>query len=132
MTEEMTAEELQLLEKVAELVMTLLVKGYNEEQIADELVKYDVSRELADKFIRNVEKSMTRSIRGLFYLTIAKLEDKLYAGLFFVIIGAIISAFNFRTNNGGVGWYEFGLALVISGAIFSVYGYLRRLKKKEN
>lgn len=130
MTEEMSAEELQLLEKVAELVMTLLVKGYSEEQIADELVKYDVSRDLANKFISNVEKSMTRSFKGLFYLTIARLEDKLYAGLFFVIIGAVISGFTFQTNNGGVGWYEFGLALVISGAIFSAYGYWRRLKKK--
>lgn len=130
MTEEMTAEELQLLEKVAELVMTLLVKGYTEEQIADELVKYDVSRELANKFILNVEKSMTHSFRGLFYLAIARLEDKLYAGLFFVIIGAIISAFTFKTNNGGVGWYEFGLALVISGALFSAYGYWKRLKNR--
>lgn len=131
MTEEMSAEELELLEKVAELVMTLLVKGYNEDEIADELVKYDISRELAYRFISNVEKSMTHSWKGLFYLVIARLEDKLYAGLFFVIIGAIISALNFKTNNGGVGWYEFGLALVISGAIFSAYGYWKRLKSKK-
>lgn len=130
MTEEMTPDELIQLEKVAELVMTLLVKGYTEDQIAKELSKYDVSRELAYRFIDNVEKSMTHSFKGLFYLLIARLEDKMYTGFFFAIIGGIICIINFRSSGSGIGWYDFGLALLISGALFSVYGYWKRLKKR--
>jgi hypothetical protein len=132
MSEELKPEEQESIKKISKAIATQLSHGVKKETIVKQLVKQNISEEVAISLVESVERAINQykeSPEGQAVMSKKYGRQMLY-GVLWAVGGTLVTIFTYSAASSGGGTYVIAWGAIIFGIVDFIRGLIGWLKYK--